>query len=57
MRGASLIIALPGNPSAIHDCLTAVFAAVPYAIELAGGPRLDTDPARIPAFRPKHAPR
>ncbi|MDA3948897.1 MAG: molybdopterin adenylyltransferase [Spirochaeta sp.] len=57
LRGSSLIIALPGNPAAIHDCLSAVFAAVPYAIELAGGPRLETDPDRFPAFRPKHARR
>lgn len=55
LRGTSLIISLPGNPSAISDCLEAVFAAVPYAIELAGGPVIDTDPARIVAFRPRHA--
>ncbi|MFW5694118.1 MAG: molybdopterin adenylyltransferase [Alkalispirochaeta sp.] len=55
LRGTSLIIALPGNPGAISDCLEAVFAAVPYAIELAGGPILETDPTRIPAFRPRHA--
>jgi molybdopterin adenylyltransferase len=55
LRGASLVIALPGNPSAISDCLEAVFAAVPYAIELAGGPSLETDPARLTAFRPRHA--
>lgn len=52
-RGASLIINLPGKPSAIRTCLDAVFAAVPYCIDLIGGPRLDTDPARIAAFRPK----
>lgn len=55
LRGTALIIALPGNPSAISDCLQAVFAAVPYAIELAGGPVLETDPARLAAFRPRHA--
>ncbi|MEX2442554.1 MAG: molybdopterin adenylyltransferase [Alkalispirochaeta sp.] len=55
LRGRALIIALPGNPGAISDCLEAVFAAVPYAIELAGGPILETDPSRIVAFRPKHA--
>ncbi|HKK49898.1 MAG TPA: molybdopterin adenylyltransferase [Alkalispirochaeta sp.] len=55
LRGTSLIIALPGNPGAISDCLEAVFAAVPYAIELAGGPILETDPARIAVFRPRHA--
>jgi molybdopterin adenylyltransferase len=55
LRGSSLVIALPGNPSAIADCLEAVFAAVPYGIELAGGPRMETNPDRLVAFRPKHA--
>lgn len=55
IRGTSLIINLPGNPSAIADCLAGVFAAVPYAIDLAGGPPLETDPAVIEAFRPPHA--
>ena len=53
LRGRSLIISLPGNPNAIRDCLNAVFAAVPYALDLAGGPRLETDPAVIHAFRPQ----
>ena len=52
-RGSSLIINLPGRPSAINTCLNAVFAAVPYCIDLIGGPRLETDPAKIEAFRPK----
>lgn len=52
IRGSSLIINLPGKPSAISDCLNAVFPAVPYGIELAGGPRLETDPAVVAAFRP-----
>jgi molybdopterin adenylyltransferase len=51
-RGASLIINLPGNPSAVADCLNAVFDAVPWCIELLGGPRLITTPE---AWRPKHA--
>lgn len=54
IRGSSLVINLPGNPSAISDCLNGVFAAVPYAIDLIGGPRLETDPAIIRAFRPDH---
>lgn len=57
LRGSSLLIALPGNPSAIADCLEAVFAAVPYAIELAGGPIIETDASRLAAFRPAHARR
>ena len=43
---------LPGKPSAIRTCLDAVFAQVPYCIDLIGGARLDTDPARCRAFRP-----
>lgn len=54
-RGGSLIINLPGNPSAVADCLNAVFDAVPYAIDLLGGPRLETDPDVCAAFRPRHA--
>lgn len=52
-RGASLIINLPGKPSAIATCLDAVFAAVPYCIDLIGGARLETNPAKCIAFRPK----
>lgn len=52
-HGACLIVNLPGKPSAIRTCLDAVFAAVPYGIDLIGGARLETDPARIVAFRPK----
>jgi len=52
-RGSTLIINLPGNPAAVADCLDAIFDAVPWCLELLGGPRLDTRP---PAWRPKHAP-
>lgn len=52
-RGSSLIINLPGRPAAIETCLDAVFAAVPFCIDLIGGPRLETDPAHVAAFRPK----
>lgn len=55
LRGASLIINLPGKPSAIRDCLEAVMPAVPYCIDLAGGYRLETRPERMVAFRPKGA--
>lgn len=57
IRGSSLIINLPGKPAAIADCLGAVFAAVPYCIDLIDGPYLETDPAVIKAFRPKNAQR
>lgn len=39
-RGRSLIINLPGKPAAIEECLGAIWAAIPYCIELIGGPRL-----------------
>ena len=53
VRGRSLIINLPGQPRAIAECLDAVMPAVPYCIDLIGGPRLETDPERIDTFRPK----
>lgn len=55
IRGRSLIVNLPGKPSAIADCLGAVFPAIPYCIDLIGGARLETDPAACVAFRPKGA--
>lgn len=54
-RGGSLIVNLPGKPSAIAECLEAVFPAIPYCVDLLGGPRLETDPAVCLAFRPKGA--
>ncbi|WP_323716774.1 molybdopterin adenylyltransferase [Paracoccus aminovorans] len=53
IRGATLMITIPGKPSAIATCLDAVFAAVPYCLDLIGAGFIDTDPARIKAFRPK----
>ncbi len=52
IRGQSLIVNLPGQPKAIAECLDAVFPAVPYCIDLLGGPFLETNEARIVAFRP-----
>ena len=53
IRGGGLIVNLPGQPKAIRECLDAVFPAIPYCIDLIGGPYLTTDEARIVAFRPK----
>jgi molybdopterin adenylyltransferase len=53
VRGSTLIVNLPGSVKAIAECLDAVFPTVPYCIDLIGGPRLETDPERIVAFRPK----
>lgn len=55
IRNQSLVINLPGKPSAISDCLEAVFPAVPYCIDLLEGPYLETDESFVKAFRPKHA--
>ncbi|MDH5545156.1 MAG: molybdopterin adenylyltransferase [Gammaproteobacteria bacterium] len=54
IRGSSLIINLPGKPSAISDCLNAVFPAVPYCIDLIDGPFIETNTDFVKAFRPKH---
>ena len=51
-RGATLFINLPGKPSAIAECLSAVFPAVPDCVDLIGGARIETDPNRVKAFRP-----
>lgn len=53
IRGRCLIVNLPGKPKSIRECLEAVFPAVPYCIDLIGGPRLETNAAVIKAFRPK----
>jgi molybdopterin adenylyltransferase len=67
IRKQCLIINLPGQPKAIRETLEGVrgadgkhshlgiFAAVPYCIDLIGGPYAETDPAVIPAWRPKNA--
>ena len=67
IRGNSLILNLPGQPKAIAETLEGlknaagesivpgIFAAVPYCIDLIGGPYLETDDAVCKAFRPKNA--
>jgi molybdopterin adenylyltransferase len=55
-RGNCLILNLPGQPKAIKETLDGVFAAVPYGIDLVGGPYLDTRDEGM-AFRPKSARR
>jgi molybdopterin adenylyltransferase len=52
IRGQTLIVNLPGQPRAIRECLDAVFPAIPYCIDLLGGPYLTTRPERLVAFRP-----
>ena len=53
IRGACLIVNLPGQPKAIRECLDAVMPAIPYCVDLIGEPRLETNPEQITAFRPK----
>ena len=63
IRGRALIINLPGQPKAIaetladHAAASGIFAAVPYCIDLLGGPYLETRDAVCAAFRPKTAQR
>ena len=63
IRGCTLIINLPGQPKAIAETLQGlpsvhgIFAAVPYCIDLIGGPYIDTDETVCKAFRPKSAVR
>jgi len=53
IRGRCLIVNLPGRPKAIRENLAAVFPAIPYCVDLIGGPRLETDERVMKAFRPK----
>ena len=55
IRKKALIINLPGQPKAIRETLDGVFAAVPYCIDLIGGPYIETHEAIVKAFRPKSA--
>jgi molybdopterin adenylyltransferase len=53
--GKSLIVNLPGKPSAIDDCLQAVFPAIPYCIDLIEGNYLEAHAEFCKVFRPAHA--
>ena len=55
VRGNALILNLPGQPKAIKETLDGIFAAVPYCIDLIGGPYIETHDAVCRAFRPKSA--
>jgi molybdopterin adenylyltransferase len=52
IRGRTLIVNLPGRPKAIRENLEAVFPAVPYCIDLIGGPLMETNPVTMKIFRP-----
>lgn len=55
VRGRALILNLPGQPKAIKETLDGVFPAVPYCIDLIGGPYIETHEDVCKAFRPKSA--
>ncbi len=67
IRGRSLIVNLPGQPKSIRETLEGVkdaegktlvhgiFAAIPYCIDLIGGPYIETNDALVKSFRPKSA--
>jgi molybdopterin adenylyltransferase len=68
IRGRSLILNLPGQPKAIRETLEGrrrtrresqlvpgIFAAVPYCLDLIGGPYVETNESVVKAFRPKSA--
>ena len=57
VRKHALILNLPGQPKAIKETLDGIFAAVPYCIDLIGGPYVETHEAVVKAFRPKSAQR
>ena len=57
IRGQCFILNLPGKPSAIDDCLNAVFPAIPYCIDLIDGAYLESNPEQCLSFRPAHAQR
>lgn len=50
--GQSLVVTLPGKPGSIRVCLDAVFPAIPYCIDLIGGPRLEGNADVVSVFRP-----
>lgn len=52
VRNQTLIVNLPGKPKSIKQCLDAVFPAIPYCIDLIGGPYLECNEQVIKAFRP-----
>ena len=55
IRKQTLIINMPGQPKAIKETLDGIFAAVPYCVDLIGGPYIETREALIKSFRPKSA--
>ncbi len=57
LRGSSLIFNLPGRPKAIRETIDEIWRAVPYCVDLMGGPYMDMNEDVCDAFRPKSARR
>ena len=57
LRGSSLIFNLPGRPKAIRETIDEIWRAVPYCVDLLGGPYMDMNEDVCDAFRPKSARR
>ena len=57
LRGNTLIFNLPGRPKSIRETIDEVWKAVPYCVDLLGGPYIDMEPTVCDAFRPKSAKR
>jgi molybdopterin adenylyltransferase len=60
LRGRALLINFPGKPKSISETFAEVFRSVPYCVQLAGGPYIETHPEVVDAFRPpndRRAPR
>jgi len=55
IRDSTLILNLPGSPRSIREILDEIFAAVPYCVDLIGGPYITTEPSVVDSFRPPHA--
>jgi molybdopterin adenylyltransferase len=53
--GNSLVVNLPGKPASVKVCLDAIMPAIPYCIDLIGGPYLEGNPEVVQVFRPKKA--
>jgi molybdopterin adenylyltransferase len=52
LRGKSLLLNFPGKPKSISETFAEVFRSVPYCVQLAGGPYIETRPEVVDAFRP-----
>ena len=57
IRGSCLLFNLPGRPKSIRETIDEIWKAVPYCVDLIGGPYIDTDNRICEAFRPKSARR